>query len=473
MEKSYTYSPLATDDDSGQIRILEIQPGAEEEALIVSLHCHQLNEAEKAYEALSYTWGDPALSHLVRIGDQTIAVARNLHSALLHLRLIDRPRKIWIDAICIDQANVAEKNRQIPLMPHIYAAAARTIVWLGDETDDFEGELSFQFFKWAPYYLRQWVEDSDCDGIDDHETIVQWFNKGGQRKGPQPSDRQYNNEILQRFLDRPWFTRRWVIQEVFVSSDIVLVCGASTISYDEFAEFLFAYTGIASSVDLKMAKTLVSSKWQGQGNLKSNRIIDFLNMYSEFQCQDDRDRVAALLGVWPKTQAPWSSFKIDYALSVEENYVEFAVAMVNAGYGSAILISAEARRYAGNLSSALPSWVPDWRIHPSITQIHRELKIEFQIIQNKYLAVEAVKMYWFKFELPPGQRNERPQLSQPRQGDVIFDLGGTEYIMRPIEDSQATYTLVREMTDSIRKAWGTSRIRLLKSRNTTERILIA
>ena len=95
------------------------------------------------YEALSYTWG-------ARVGTLPIIccglasdknggegsrgvvlVTPNCDAALRHLRLRLRSRVLWIDAICIDQQSVREKNEQVPMMGEIYRAATRCVVWLG------------------------------------------------------------------------------------------------------------------------------------------------------------------------------------------------------------------------------------------------------------------------------------------------------------------------------------------------------
>ena len=61
-------------------------------------------------------------------------VLLNLYAALKQLHRPTSTRKLWIDAICIDQVRdegKAEKNTQIPLLSRIYHQAASIIVWLG------------------------------------------------------------------------------------------------------------------------------------------------------------------------------------------------------------------------------------------------------------------------------------------------------------------------------------------------------
>lgn len=84
------------------------------------------------YEALSYTWGNPADTEPITLNGQTMHVTRNLTAALLALRNENEDRVMWIDALCIDQTNLQERNEQIRRMPAIYQRATRTIAWLGE-----------------------------------------------------------------------------------------------------------------------------------------------------------------------------------------------------------------------------------------------------------------------------------------------------------------------------------------------------
>jgi Heterokaryon incompatibility protein (HET) len=84
------------------------------------------------YEALSYTWGDPGWDiETILLNDVRLPLAPNLFAALLHLRSEAVERFLWIDAICINQLDIAEKSTQIPRMKDIYQVALRAVMWLG------------------------------------------------------------------------------------------------------------------------------------------------------------------------------------------------------------------------------------------------------------------------------------------------------------------------------------------------------
>ncbi|KAK3942808.1 heterokaryon incompatibility, partial [Diplogelasinospora grovesii] len=87
------------------------------------------------YEALSYTWGDPRVTEPVLLNGQEYHATTNLRCALEYLRLPDRKRTLWVDALCINQADNDERCREVQRMGDIYSKAERLTVWLGDYGD--------------------------------------------------------------------------------------------------------------------------------------------------------------------------------------------------------------------------------------------------------------------------------------------------------------------------------------------------
>ena len=127
------YKPLATDKQ--EIRLLQLLPGAEEDALAGELiHLDlKLSQPDLAFEAVSYCWGDKSQRVVFHINEGQIEVPLSASQALRRLRYQDRPRLLWLDAICINQSDVAEKNRQVALMHLVYGRASRCLIWLGED----------------------------------------------------------------------------------------------------------------------------------------------------------------------------------------------------------------------------------------------------------------------------------------------------------------------------------------------------
>jgi hypothetical protein len=128
-DQAYTYTSLQHTDS---IRLLELLPGVKGSPLSCNLTEVQRSNSPK-YEALSYAWGEPVFSHTVQevISNARLSITVNLHDALQAIRHQRKPRVLWIDAICINQLVLKEKNHQVASMGKIFVDAWRVVVWLG------------------------------------------------------------------------------------------------------------------------------------------------------------------------------------------------------------------------------------------------------------------------------------------------------------------------------------------------------
>lgn len=136
--RSHKFKPL--NHELGQeIRLLVLNAGDPSD----SLTCEIINvnlEDNPIYEALSYTWadqnGDTTLSQeIVCASNKTvISITKNCESALRALRQKGRRRPLWVDAICINQSDLSERNHQIGFMGKIYSEASQVLIYLGPET---------------------------------------------------------------------------------------------------------------------------------------------------------------------------------------------------------------------------------------------------------------------------------------------------------------------------------------------------
>jgi Heterokaryon incompatibility protein (HET) len=78
----------------------------------------------RSYEALSYVWGPPAFTQRILLDNEPFYITPNLEIALAHLRYPNRERTLWVDATCIDQTNVSERNEQVGYVRKIYSHCA-------------------------------------------------------------------------------------------------------------------------------------------------------------------------------------------------------------------------------------------------------------------------------------------------------------------------------------------------------------
>jgi len=82
--------------------------------------------------ALSYAWGDLEITRPSHVNEDERQVTTNLYHALRRLRKESEPRTIWIDSLCIDQANTQEKNHQVGMMGEIHRSTQKVLIWIGE-----------------------------------------------------------------------------------------------------------------------------------------------------------------------------------------------------------------------------------------------------------------------------------------------------------------------------------------------------
>jgi hypothetical protein len=121
-------------------RLLDLLPGLGDQPICCTLTTNNL-ALRPEYYALSNTWGSDDSPVWIQVNGLPILIQNNLHNFLLRLRLEDRPRRIWVDSICINQKDNADKSVSIPLMKEIYTVAQSVLVWLGSH-DNGSAELS-------------------------------------------------------------------------------------------------------------------------------------------------------------------------------------------------------------------------------------------------------------------------------------------------------------------------------------------
>ena len=236
----YQYHKL----DSGEIRILTVYPRLEGDPIDSRLDCslspHRIcKNAQQAdnseaygkdidFEALSYVWGDQTADLPIHIHERqnvsVLNVTKNLLAALKHLRFVDRERHFWVDAICINQDNRDELNKQVPMMSEIYSTATNVCVWLGER--DKTSNLAMQLIP----KIRN-LDDFE-DNVNNNTTCREW-------------------SALMQLMRRPWFTRRWVVQEIALARRATLHCGVDQISWSSFSEAIALFQTAADQVNQK------------------------------------------------------------------------------------------------------------------------------------------------------------------------------------------------------------------------------
>lgn len=164
------------------------------------------------YEALSWCWGQEVKDRAIRIQEggryYRLAVTRDLTLALKYLRHPHEERILWIDALCINQENHEERNHQVQMMSLIYSGAKQACIWLGEDTDDSTAAIGF---------IHEIMRLENFDTISEKkENASKW-------------------QSLLLLMQRPWFSRRWVVQEIALARSATIYCGNDKIPWTNFA----------------------------------------------------------------------------------------------------------------------------------------------------------------------------------------------------------------------------------------------
>lgn len=279
-----------TEPGDWALRLVTLFPGVEDSPIVCRLDHSTLNQSQCQYEALSYVWGEPALSCPIIINGHQGAVTQNLAHSLHHLRRASEPRIFWIDALCINQWDVQERSQQVQRMGPIYEHASRVVVFLGIEAKDSSKAMSLLTFmsRLAP---------------DDHEGIDALLNNDTLAESWQ---------ALLQMLRRPWWSRAWIVQEYAVGTEVVFVCGMDEVDGQVFTralENLVDYR-FKAMVPRKheylirhVANTRIHHLWstrreyrdtQRRSNLHS---LDVLYKFRGSECSDPRDKVFSIFNL--------------------------------------------------------------------------------------------------------------------------------------------------------------------------------
>ncbi|KAK3335277.1 heterokaryon incompatibility protein-domain-containing protein [Cercophora scortea] len=356
----FSYTLLKSHDS---IRLLHLQPASEITAKIsIRLSEHRLSDAEP-YEALSYTWG--ALDDLQDItisqanAQYTLPVTLNCHSALQRLRLPDRERVMWIDAISINQADTTERSAQVALMGRIYSLASGVIIDVGEVSATSEAAIDF--------IIHGQTSDPDFLYASGFGLAIR--------------------NAVDAFYARPWFSRVWVLQEVFMAQRAQLLCGTRVEDWALFRPFRIW-------VDSRPARETehwhVALPWQvpsvmsvssrtGRHYRGGEDLLALLCQQRSCGASDPRDKVFALLSM---VEFDGGGLVADYVKTATRAYTETAAWLLDR-VGLGFLPCAGAGAGSGHeaVPSDLPSWVPNWN--------HRHLEPWMIGLSDIYYPLDA------------------------------------------------------------------------------------
>ena len=349
------------------IRLMKLLPGRFRDRIRITLEIAILTKTQiPKYEALSYVWGpkenpvqisiktnmtgprsSPRTRKRAKIENDeysTLSVTQNLGIALRHIRRKDEARILWIDAICVDQRNTRERGHQVARMADVYSLASRVVVWLGPETGD--SALAIRTIDEVGSQLevdwRSGEITSDLSGEIDWPDVV-W-------------------DAIANLLNRSWFERLWVFQEVRLANTVDVLCGELLVSWETFRR---AIRLIDSEAPYLVSTRVIGRAHELCDYVEHSRLslADALYATRHCVCSDQRDKIYAILSlIWEDHKR---GLVPDYSKTTEEVYQDVFIHHLENVGSLSLLRHCEMRK--GDTSK--PSWVPDWTVMRTCAEI--------------------------------------------------------------------------------------------------------
>ena len=376
-----------------KIRLFVIQPGSFDDDI-----CGELVEVNfllgPTFDALSYTWadeqGDASRSGKIYcIPDfSTIGVTQNCEMAIRRLRHPKKERRVWIDAVCIDQNNAQERTHQIAQMSSIFTSARRVIAYTGEGTDETD-----MLFDWlngldAPELnvpLIGSLDDLAHPGVRVKETAdlqrlmvrlrvgvnermimlgrygKSRFSKLLRQSGPVNDKIKIEepalNEMVHEYFSRRWFKRVWVLQEVTLPDlhRTRIMCGSRTTTAERALHALGLLkenrTGIIPRIFVLVRKTTILPR--------RSHLLDILIETKTHAAADPRDKIFAVLSLSHRLDGgSFPEHEANYELEAAQVYAKYSAFFIQhhgPGFFLALIQSPQ------NLPG-LPSWAADWTV---------------------------------------------------------------------------------------------------------------
>jgi hypothetical protein len=258
---TYTYRALSS---KRAVRMIQLEELNSEN--IPTVRCSlievNLDEPGLTYQALSYAWGEETPSSHILTNGKRLAVTANLEDALRHLRTnrlyccnracscysddddlvplnynFTFPTLLWVDAICINQQDHKERMQQVASMREIFGRASQVVAWLGGASEHTVPAFRLLFGLTSFYDWDADISSQYLSHLVRHESFKgHWL-------------------ALSEFLEREWWNRVWIIQEITLARKAVLLCGPYAADWEHVLKAV-AYFRICTIYMIEMLEAI-------------------------------------------------------------------------------------------------------------------------------------------------------------------------------------------------------------------------
>lgn len=273
------YKSLRSQAGCKEIRLLDLSYDLHARRIRCALIHHDLGDDQlgKRYYALSYYWGASGMEREIEIDGVTVFVRKNVYDFLKALSRSFGRIHVWLDVLCINQRDTAERNQQVTLMHEIFSAAEAVYSWLGKGDADSTMLLDL---------LENFSEkQSEILTPASHYTAIQLVS------------------YAERLLAHPYFTRVWTVQECVLAKRLYLICGSEVIEGSLFLKGVQKITSLEKHMKQKQPKS--NDRYGGQLRQAKNMLrvqakalsrqgsdlLDVMDEFSLAKCVDPRDKV--------------------------------------------------------------------------------------------------------------------------------------------------------------------------------------
>ena len=464
----YKYDVLPNDS----IRVLSLLPGDRSAPLQCELHRADVpgvispeGASGPTFEALSYVWGDGTLCQRLFCNTSAIEITQSLFDALIHLRHPKATRKLWVDAVCIDQNSNDEKIVQLPYMKDIYQHANQVVIWLG-LADDSTGQ-ALSLIRLAAHCLRQ--ESGQSMPIYNSPRFKEPFSdeRSRQRGFPPREDSESWLPVAALFA-RSWFSRCWTYQEATLATKATIQIGAHLLDWADLCvacTFFFhnSYGQGIGSFGLKMGNTylLCQGSRIGLGRHKWTPIplLALLLSTLDTQATLPKDRIFGLLALTEEsTQKYFSpSGSLDnskYNMSMRELCTDVSRFLLRPGESDVAplmilnlvqhypLEEGEQEKRNKDDGGLIPSWVMRW--HSPIPLLKQDREEDYVQPMTRGILSPEFRAGGPKFHMP--EWNHQTPFEISLHGFIFTTISNTVNILRiPLQSRSRIWDLVLEI----------------------------
>ncbi|OTA01905.1 hypothetical protein A9Z42_0022290 [Trichoderma parareesei] len=349
--------------DSRSIRVIKLHGAADiSDEIRFDLITTSLDEP-LPYEAISYTWSGQALDRPAHANGQEYHVTKNAEDVMRRLRpgRPDDSRNLWIDAICINQKDDAEKSVQVQLMFEVYANAERVNIWLGQGTD--ATALALRWLRWYSWsFAAAWkLQSKFASAIRSADSIFIRLLLGIAAVSMScicACRKEQFRVGLMELASLDYWERAWTVQEANANPSCFILCGSSApLRLDLFCQSHNMVPPIYVFSSLNNSKLNQRYSLHLLDTFHTNGEAEFGSPIFDVLCKTKatiaKDKLFAIRAMFPDTLG---ELTVDYSRSDSDVYTEAARIILDETQ------TVEFFRYAGQAGreDGFPSWVPPW-----------------------------------------------------------------------------------------------------------------